>query len=114
MICTAKAAPPFPGNHKHASAKNQAAALKKAGVELHPPLPSKRLFSLHLNDFFALVVTAVRANLVRSLQLTALGAFGEPRNADFPNVGTSFVFSRFRRFSLWYRHFSTSLKVMIL
>ena len=57
-----------------------------------------------LNNFSAVVVTAVTANAVGKLQLAALGALAEVGHRQFPDIGTSAVFPGFGAFSLGYRH----------
>ena len=57
-----------------------------------------------LNNFSAVVVTAVTANPVRCLILSALRAFHKGRSVKLPNVGTSLILSCTGHFSLGYRH----------
>jgi hypothetical protein len=58
----------------------------------------------HLDDFLALVVAAVRANSVGSLQLATLGALGKSGHFQLPNVGASFILASLGMFSLRYCH----------
>jgi hypothetical protein len=62
------------------------------------------LFFVHLDDFLTLVVAAMRANSVRSLQLATLGALGKSGHFQLPNVGASFILSCLGMFSLRYCH----------
>ena len=67
-----------------------------------------------LNNFSAVVVTAVTANPVRCLILSALRAFHKGRSAKLPHVRTSLILSGTGHFSLGYRHrqhLLTELKV---
>ena len=57
-----------------------------------------------LNNFSAVVVTAVTANPVRCLILSALRAFHKGRSAKLPHVRTSLILSGTGHFSLGYRH----------
>ena len=57
-----------------------------------------------LNNFSAVVVTAVTANPVRHLILSALRAFHKGRSVKLPHVGTSLILSGTGHFSLGYRH----------
>ena len=58
-----------------------------------------------LNNFSAVVVTAVTANPVRCLILSALRAFHKRRSLDLPDIVPSFIPARLGMFSLrYYRH----------
>ena len=70
-----------------------AAARIRAAKSCRPYLSRSRLFSIYLDNFLALVETAVGANLVRHRQLSALGAFGERGRLELPNTGASLVTS---------------------
>ena len=57
-----------------------------------------------LNNFSAVVVTAVTANPVRHLILSALRAFHKGRSVKLPHVGTSFITTGFGSLFLRYCH----------
>lgn len=57
-----------------------------------------------MNDFYAVVVAADRANAVRTLCGTAMVASSESRHFDLP-VRTTLVTTGSRGFSFWCCHF---------
>ena len=60
-----------------------------------------------LYNFLAVIGSAIFANSVRKIVFAALGAFSHAGKVKLPNVGTSFVTSCLRYFSLRYCHVTT-------
>ena len=67
---------------------------------------------LFFDNLYTFEISAVRANLVGSLQLAALGAPGKRGHGELPDVGTSLVSSRLRYFALRYCHDSHLLQII--
>ena len=64
-----------------------------------------------LDDLFAVVVTALRANVMRHLRLVALRAGNEARSIEFP-VGAALVAACLGSLTLWYCHLIFTSEVM--
>ena len=60
------------------------------------------------DDLYALIVSAVCTDLVRSFQLAALSAFGESGHIQLPNVGTPLIASGSGHLRFWNSHCGTS------
>ncbi len=58
-----------------------------------------------LNDFFAVLLSALGANSVVEIVSAAVGALFQSGLGEFPHAGTSGILSCFRCFSLRYCHF---------
>ena len=79
--------------------------IKRSALPGGPILIQKRSGSSVLADYLnAVVVTAVSTDLMRCLQLAAVGALGKSRHVQLPNACASLVSSCFGYFSLGYCH----------
>ena len=65
-------------------------------------------FFFHLDDLFAVVVTAVRADTVSEIEFAAVRALDHPGSCELPNVAASLITTGFGSFSLRCCHYVSS------
>ena len=75
-----------------------------APIILYDALNELLLFFVHLDDLFAIIVTAMSANPVCELLVVALGAFNNSGSGKLP-ISSTLITPCFRCFSLRYCHF---------
>ncbi len=85
---------------------------KKSGLSLRErPDPLQALFCC-FDDFFAVIVTAFRANVMRHFRFVALRAGNEAGSFELP-VSTALVAACLRSFALWYCHLIFTSEVRV-
>jgi len=80
---------------------------KEKNGAMATPFYSKSALYL-VENLLAVVETALLANAVSEIHLTAVGALCHCGSFKLPNAGASGVSASLRCFCLWYCHFATS------